>query len=339
MIRIVEKNERVAFNKVAGHPLQSWEWGEFRLKTGIDVVRLGRYVKDKLTETALVTFHPVPFTSYSIGYFPKGKIPSGELIRKLTELGDQKNAILIKLEPDIEKKDFHAGVDVVKHLLPSPHPLFTRYTFRLDLTASEDLLLSAMHPKTRYNIRLSQKKGIRIIEDNSPEAFETYLQLLKETTIRQKFFAHTEKYHRLMWETMHPTGIARLLLAKHGGGEDEKVLVAWIVFLFNGVLYYPYGASSLQLRQFMPSNLMMWEVIRYGKKHGANLFDMWGALDPDPDPKDPWYGFHKFKEGYGAKLTEFAGSFDLTAKPLTYRLFNGLQQLREIYLKLKASLR
>src|SRR3990167_8705903 len=184
MIKTVEPKDKKQFDRLAVHPLQSWEWGEFRLKTGIEVVRLGRYEKDKLTETAQITFHPVPFASLTIGYFPKGKIPSFEMLEKLMELGKKKNAILIKLEPDVEKSRFHLKNP---HLKVSPYPLFTRYTFRLDLTLPEDQLLSKMHPKTRYNIRLAQKKGVFVVEDNSDEAFETYLKLLKATTIRQKF--------------------------------------------------------------------------------------------------------------------------------------------------------
>ena len=337
MIKTVEPKDKKQFDRLAVHPLQSWEWGEFRLKTGIEVVRLGRYEKDKLTETAQITFHPVPFASLTIGYFPKGKIPSFEMLEKLMELGKKKNAILIKLEPDVEKSRFHLKNP---HLKVSPYPLFTRYTFRLDLTLKDEELLSKMHPKTRYNIRLSQKKGVYVRQDNSDTAFENYLKLMKETTLRQKFFAHTEKYHRLMWETMKEAGIAHLLTAKYKTAEGrEETLVVWIVFMFNKVLYYPYGASTNLYRQFMPSNLIMWEAIRFGKKNGAEVFDMWGALGPDPDPADPWYGFHKFKEGYGPVLTELTGSFDLVVNPVAYPLFNGLQWAREIFLKIKADLR
>ncbi len=73
---------------------------------------------------------------------------------------------------------------------------------------------------------------------------------------------------------------------------------------------------------------MMWEVIKFGKKLGLKTFDMWGALGENPDSKDPWYGFHRFKEGYGGKLVEFVGSYDLVIQPFLYQLYKVLDIFR-----------
>ncbi len=339
-IQEVSERDKKQFNNLAIHPLQSWEWGEFREKTDIKVIRLGKYDGDKLTETAQITLHQIPYTSYKIGYFPKGNIPSGDMLGELVKIGKQFRCIFIKLEPNIEKESIklQSFKDAKFQIIPSPHPLFTKYTFQLDITKSEEELLKNMHNKTRYNIKVAQKHGVQFQEDSSDVAFEEYLRLTFETTKRQQFYAHDERYHRLMWSTLASQGhllqgFAHLFTAIYQG----KILVAWIVFLFNDVLYYPYGASSIEHRNVMASNLMMWEVIKWGKKHGAKLFDMWGALGPNPDPKDPWYGFHRFKEGYGAKLVEFVGSYDLVINPFLYRVYNNLYSFREFYLKLKAS--
>jgi len=328
MIKKVEISDKSVFNHLANHPMQSWEWGEFRLNSGIEVIRLGRYKDDKLKETAQITIHPVPFTSYNIGYFPKGGITSTEMLEHLYQIGVNKNCIFIKLEPNTEK------VQNLKMLIPSAHPLFTRYTFQLDLRESENEILAKMHPKTRYNLRLAEKKGVYVVEDNSTAAFNNYLRLTEETTRRQKFYAHTPAYHTLMWQILNPAKIAKLFLAKYNDSGKEIILVAWILFLFNKVLYYPYGASSTLFRNLMPSNLMMWEAIKFGKKNKAKLFDMWGALGPNPNPNDPWYGFHKFKEGYGAELVELVGSYDLVIKPSIYRMYNLAHGIRESYLKI-----
>jgi lipid II:glycine glycyltransferase (peptidoglycan interpeptide bridge formation enzyme) len=85
----------------------------------------------------------------------------------------------------------------------------------------------------------------------------------------------------------------------------------------------------------MASNLMMWEVIKFGKQLGLKEFDMWGALGPNPDTKDPWFGFHHFKEGYGGKLTEFVGSFDLVINQKMYLVYKILDKIRWTILRLK----
>lgn len=337
-IREPKESERELFNSIATHPLQSWEWGEFREKTGIKVIRRAFLDGKKAVHAFQLTIHRIPKTSYTIGYIPKGLLPNQEVIDELRKIGKEEKCIFIKLEPNGEK---NYELRIMNYgLKPSSHHLFTKYTFQLDLKQSEEELLKNMHPKTRYNIRVGQKHGVTVEEDNSNKAFEIYGKLMKETTTRQKYYAHDEEYHRRMWETLRSKNkeprtkhglSAHLLLAKYKG----KTLVTWIVFIFNGVLYYPYGASSSEHREVMTSNLMMWEAIRFGKKIGCKTFDMWGSLGPAPDPKDPWYGFHRFKEGYGGKLVEFVGSYDLVLNPFLYQLYNLAHKGRWLYLRIK----
>src|SRR3989344_9694722 len=103
MIREIGISDKKAFNGLSLHPLQSWEWGEFRRRTGLEVVRLGRFSKDKLVETAQLTIHPIPFTKYTIGYLPKCDIPSQQMFETLIQTGKRHNCIFIKLEPNVVK--------------------------------------------------------------------------------------------------------------------------------------------------------------------------------------------------------------------------------------------
>lgn len=364
-MQLVTAINRVALNAFATHPLQSYEWGEFRQKLGTEVIRKGVIKDGAMSDGFQMTLHPIPYTPWRIGYVPKGKLPTKEDLNELIAIGKEKNCVFIQLEPNVLGiKNNESGIKVLTHnskfiIQNSFHPLFTKYTFILDLTKSEEELLKAMHPKTRYNIKLAQKHGVEVVEDNSDKAFEKYLRLTWETTTRQKFYAHNEKYHRLMWNTLgisnlkslparpagRPAGrqgqisnlnrlTAHLLLAKLTSN-SQLVLVTWILFVFHDTLYYPYGASSSLHRETMASNLMMWEAIRFGKKLGLKKFDMWGALGPNPNPNDPWYGFHRFKQGYGPKLVEFAGSYDLVINPMLYEGYKVADRLRWILLRLK----
>jgi len=290
MYRELTSTNQADYNHLVDHPLQSWEWGEFRNHTRVKVTRVGFFEQlesgEKLVAGFQLTFHSIPLTHYTVGYFPKGKMPTTEMIAALKEIGNKYNAIFIKLEPNVVRNSQFPPkadpplADAVRSfpdLTPSPKPLFTKYTFYIDLTKSESELLKSFESKTRYNIRLAQKHGVTIQEENTPEAFNRYLQLTQETTKRQGFYAHDDTYHQKMWSVLHRCGIAHLLTARY----QSKIVVAWILFLFNNKLYYPYGASSTEYKNVMASNLIMWEAIRWGKAHGAMLFDLWGTSGPN----------------------------------------------------------
>ncbi len=340
--RDIRPEDRSLYNSVVSHPLQSYEWGEFREQQGIKVIRKGLFDKDKLVSAFQLTIHKIPHSIFTIGYLPKGTLPNTELLEQLKKIGQENNCIYIQLEPNIHKSD---NFDLkIKNLKKSFHPLFTKYSFILDLTKSEEELLKNMHHKTRYNIRVAQKHEVMIVEDNSDEAFETYWKIMEETTSRQKFYAHTKSYHKKQWEIFakkkkfDPNELQyHLMLANYNPPSTNQIvtLAAWVLFTFHDTLYYPYGSSSSENRETMASNLMMWEAIRFGKKLGLKYFDMWGSLGPKPDIKDPWFGFHRFKQGYNPLLTEFMGSYDLVINQLLYQVLKVVDKLRWIYLRMK----
>ncbi|MBI3984362.1 MAG: peptidoglycan bridge formation glycyltransferase FemA/FemB family protein [Candidatus Levybacteria bacterium] len=307
------------------HPLQHPFWGEFREKTGVEVVR---------ENDLQLTIHSIPYTNYKIGYFPKGGDITQKMLDDLYKIGKNNNCIFIQIEPNVEKVGERKYN--FKNFYPSAHPIFTKYNFVLDLTKSEEELLKNMSQKTRYNIRLAQKKGVEVIEDNSDKGFEQYLKLTRETTQRQKFFAHNEKYHKTLWETFknknHKEFSIHLLKAVY----KNQTLATWVLFVLGDTLYYPYGASSDKYREVMASNLVMWEAIKFGKKLGLKTFDMWGAANVvDPKPDNIYYGFHRFKQGYGPRHVEYIGSFDLVINKNLYFAYKVLDKIRWFVLRFK----
>ncbi len=328
----VNDSKKEEFNKVVNHPLQSFEWGEFRKKTGIKVIRRALIQNGQFVDGFTVTLHKVPKTKYYIGYLPKGNEPTKEVIEELKRIGKENNCIFIQLEPNI----ISLKSEVLGLLKPAAHPLFTKFTFVLDLTKSEDELLKQMHSKTRYNIRVAEKHNVKVSEDNSEKSFVEYLKLMLTTTSRQGFYAHTPSYHEKLFETL-PKEEGPNILSYHllNAQFDSKTLTSWVLFVFKNHLYYPYGASSREHRETMSNNLVAWEAIKFGKKLGLKKFDMWGALGTEPDKNDPWYGFHRFKEGYGAELVEFVGSYDLIVKPKLYELYKVADKFRWELLRVK----
>ncbi len=341
-IRPINPAELTAFNTVVNHPLQSYAWGEFREKSGVKVIRRGIYEKDKLVSGFQLTIHKIPHTNYTIGYLPKGSLPTKAIIEELKKIGKEEKCIFIQLEPNsiksINGKSIESGKWKMEdyNLIQAAHPLFTKYTFILDLSQSEEDMLKNMHAKSRYNIKVAQKHNVQVNEDASLKGFNAYWKLTEETTTRQKFYAHTKRYHELQWEIFKHSQMENELTSHlFTATYDGKILTTLLFFVFRDTLYYPYGASSNEHRNVMHSNLAMWEGIRYGKSLGLTKFDMWGAMGPNPDPKDPWFGFHNFKEKFGPDHVEFVGSYDLVLNPLLYQAYKVTDKLRWFLLKLK----
>ena len=315
-------DNKVLFNRLVTHVIQSWQWGEFRGRLGTKVLRYGLYDTGKPKIAFQLTLHPIPFTNKYIGYLPKGSFPDKDLANALQKIGQEQNCAFIKLEPNIEVLEDGLIPKTDRRFKRSLKPLFTKYNFVLDLKKPEEELLKDMHSKTRYNIRVAQKHGVKVEERVDDEALDIYLKLYFETTKRQGYRGHNEDYHRKVWQTLKAAGMARLLIASY----KNQPLTAWMLLNFKDTLYYPYGGSSKNHPEVMANNSVAWEAIKLGKKLKLKKFDMWGALGPDADPHDPWQGFHRFKAGYGGKLVEYIGTYDLVFNPLLYNTFTSIDR-------------
>ncbi len=302
-----------SFNQQAVHPLQSWEWGEFRESWGNKVIRLSGYQ---------IIFSFIPYTKLTIGTVIRGPKPTKNSVEEIKKVAKENNAIFVKLEPNVLNNETHVK-ELESFGLVKGRRLFTPTSFWIDLTKSEDDLLKSFSSKTRYNIRLAERKGVKVLEDTSDKAFEKYLSLTKETSQRQGFYAHTEKYHRLMWNLLKPAGIAHLLTARY----ENEIITTWILFQWHDFLYYPYGASTEKYKDVMANNLMMWEAIKFGKRNNLKTFDLWG--------REEGKGFTRFKEGYNPKVVEFIGTWDLPTSNFYY-VYRVLEEIRWRFLRVFA---
>lgn len=347
IIRQVMPNEKDQYNALVSHPVQSWEWGEFRENLGGEFVRLGKFEGREMKSAIMATLHTIPrkiplIGGYKVMNVPRCMAVDADMIEGLKKTAREHQVIFVKIEPNVYKviSKEEEKVDSYEWGWPADQNLvcgensFAKYSSLINLKLSDQELLANMKQKTRYNLRLAEKKEVVVKENNSDEAFEVYLKLTKETTQRQKFYAHTEKYHRLMWHHLHKAGIARMLTAVY----KNKIISTWVLFVWGKKLYYPYGASSREYQDVMANNLMMWSAIQYGKALKLDEFDLWGTLGPEAKEDNPWFGFHKFKTGFGPIDIEFVETKDLVIDKNRYKLFGFMNKTRKKLLKVKAAI-
>lgn len=338
--RILYQEEKAQYNAVVTHPLHTWEWGEFQEGEGHKVYRLGIFDDNKMIGGYTVSFHKIPKTDYSVGTILRGPRVDQDMIDNIKKIAVEENAIFVKFEPDVYQKTFDANNNPSTHevdmsfqgLEISPKVAFYPYSYIIDLTKTEEELLASMHSKTRYNIKIANRHGVVVEEKTDDSGFETYLKLLFDTTKRQGFYLHSQSYHRNLWKILKPTKMVHIFIASY----QDQPLSAFMIYTHHDKLYYPYGASSDQNRQVMAPNLLMWEVIKFGRSLKLKSFDMWGSLGPNAHETEQGYGFHRFKQGYGGQLVQFVGTYDLVINPNLYKIYNLVDKYRWKLLRLKA---
>ncbi len=178
-------------------------------------------------------------------------------------------------------------------------------TIVLDLTRSEERILASMKPKTRYNIRLSQKKAIEV-RAGGADALDVWYALYLETARRNGLHINDIRYFRSVFSSVLSNEVGvRLLTAWH---QNEPLAAMFLVRSEHRATYL-YGASSSKMRHLMPTYALQWAAICRAKAAGCLEYDMFGVA-PSPDPTHPMYGLWKFKHGFGGDVFHQLGCWD-----------------------------
>ena len=331
-----------------GHILQTVAWGDLKARTGWAPVRY--LVEERGTGaprgaiSVLLRRLPLPGIRLYLGYAPRGPVIDYADEAAMSELfasvaGDlrRRGAIALKIDPDVAAD----RIDVVDRLERLGLRRMTRglgfegvqprFVFRLPLRGPAEEIMASFQPKTRYNIRLAQRRGVTVRVGTTREDLRTFYRILVETARRDRFLVRAESYYQDMWELLVEKRLARLFLADHEG----ETLAGTMAFILGDKAWYVYGASSNARREVMPNYLLQWTMIRWAKDSGCNLYDFRG-VSGNLDPSDPLYGLFRFKKGFGAEFTEFIGEFDLVLSSSWYHAYAYGEPL---YRRLRARLR
>lgn len=329
-------NQFVAENSSPSSFLQSWQWGEFQSALGNRVCRVA--IEDILQAQVIVKSLPLRRTYLEV---PKGPIIDNskfqweEFIGKLREIGKREKAVLARINPPYDSSFQQAGnFQKPEILMRQTEP---EETILADLFKTEDELMANMHEKSRYNIRLAQKKGVRVRQATADErAFESFLFLLHETALRDGITSWPpERFwtFRKMFMTENSVGknmpCAELLV----GELDGQILAAAIIMLFGDSATYLYAASSSENRPANAPSLVLWEAIRLAKRTGKRWYDMWGIAPAESGENHPWAGITRFKSRYiklnqTGRLCKTVGARDLILDKKFYRLFKLAKKFR-----------
>lgn len=193
-----------------------------------------------------------------------------------------------------------------------------QHTLMLDLSKSEEELLQEMHQKTRYNIRLAEKKKLEFIEGKTEQDFNDFWLLMQKTGERDAFGIHDKAHYQTLALT-NPDFI-KLFLVKEG----SECLAAGLFSFYGNKVTYLHGASDHEKRQLMAPYLLQWELIKKAQSEAYLYYDFFGI------DAVKWPGVTRFKLGFGGREIVYAGTNDLVFQPLSYNLYSLLRKIRRL---------
>lgn len=298
---------------------QSMEWGKFQESAGNSFLPLVIKKGEDVWGSALVVEKELPQGKCYL-YCPRGPIISpsaGEEERKrimecllsdLKERYGQQGAIFFRFEPDKRSESDSYKIVESRDIQPSG-------TILLPLSPAEEDILAVMHPKTRYNIRLSSRKGVKVRRGDERD-FESFWELMTKTGERDGFRLHPKEYYKKM--IGFDSRFFRLFLAYY----NNTPIAGSIVGFFGDTATYIHGASDITHRRLMAPYALQWQAIRTAKEEGLTYYDLYGV------DEDKWPGVTRFKRGFGGETVQFPGTFDAIFKPIWYKIYSGVRRIR-----------
>ncbi|MFN8593942.1 MAG: peptidoglycan bridge formation glycyltransferase FemA/FemB family protein [Thermomicrobiales bacterium] len=297
-----------------GQLLQSWNWGEFKRRFAWDVARIA------VPAAGGAALAQILFRNrygVCIGYIPRGPIaPENDpfaataLWSEIDRTARRRRALAIIVEAE---RELPATPPRAVRLVPGPVHIQPARTVKIDLLDDEPLL-AQMHQKTRYNIRLAQRRGVTVRRADTPQKYEvdTFYELLRDTSARNTFAIHDLNYYRQFLDVFGDD--AALLFAEIEG----KPVAGLIVTAFGDEAIYMYGASSTRDRAHGAGFLIQFEAMRWARQRGCRHYDLWGIPAQDPPTTqvdsgdriagtagEDWRGLYEFKTRFGGQIVSY----------------------------------
>ncbi|HSV85126.1 MAG TPA: peptidoglycan bridge formation glycyltransferase FemA/FemB family protein [Levilinea sp.] len=307
------------------HLLQSSAWGELKSCFGWQPYY---FQAGKALAQVLIRRLPLGFT---FGYIPKG--PTGnnwaDLWPEIDRLCRSMRAIFLKVEPDAWEPPDQALLAELSEWTPA-RPIQPRRTIMISLDGDESQWLERMKQKTRYNIRLAERKDVAVHVSTDLPAFH---RMMLATGSRDGFSVHSLDYLQRAYDIFAASGDAVLLTAVY----EERPLAGLMVFARAARAWYFYGASTGEERNRMPAYLLQWEAMHWAARRGCRWYDLWGVPDAEESEleagfmqqSDGLWGVYRFKRGFGGELKRSVGAWDRVYQPLAYRFIQAYLARRE----------
>lgn len=245
-----------------------------------------------------------------------------KVVEKIAEIGRKEKCVFVRVRPQLAATS--ENLEILRKLgfKKSPMHLAAEHTVMIDLTKTENELLSEMRRQTRYEVRRAAKLGIVVEKYQSVEIFNEFHLVQMETAKRQDFV---------------PPSLETLLAEREAFGEKiwiykaifENKPVAYGLIIGNGLEADYYEAASTELNRKLPgAYALLWQAMRDLREEGYKRFNLWG-IAPAGQPNHRYAGVTTFKTGFGGEIVEFVPAHDLIISKVRYAADFAFETMRK----------
>jgi lipid II:glycine glycyltransferase (peptidoglycan interpeptide bridge formation enzyme) len=304
--------------------LNAWNWGAFQETMGSRIWRLGFFENSELVSVALVVKNQAKRGSFLLvphgpniitkDLVTKYRIAEA-LLKELKSIGAEEGVDFLRLGCIWENNPENASVFEKLGFRLAPIHAHPEASWKLDISLSEEKILSEMRKTTRYLIRQAEKNSdIEVVQSRRVENLNVFDVMQQELVKHQHFIPFSLEYMKNEFYSFDSDEQVALFFGKYKG----EVVAGSFVLFWSGIGFYHHAVLSPQHHDLPISYLMQWQAIKEAKKRGCVLYDFWGFVDPQKNPKHPWAGPTLFKMGFGGRAYHYLKTYDF---PLSFKYY------------------
>jgi lipid II:glycine glycyltransferase (peptidoglycan interpeptide bridge formation enzyme) len=95
------------------------------------------------------------------------------------------------------------------------------------------------------------------------------------------------------FDILYPRGMVKFLLARLNG----QIIAGSVELIYKHTIYGWYGGMDRSYGDYIPNELLLWYIFKWGTDNGYRVYDFGGAGRPDEE-----YGVRDFKAKFGGEL-------------------------------------
>lgn len=299
--------------------LQSWDFYEFYLSRGFDIVRRGIYDEnDQLVGVYAGEVEPAKRGRHLAvaggPIFDWSNPEVKKLIFDDMELQAKKlKCTFVRVRPQLQNTPENAKTFQQLGFRKAPMYLSVEFAGVLNLENSEEEILKNMRQRLRRALRKAEKIQITIEKTSDPKAIHDFYQIELQTAKRHDFYAFSEDFLTKQFAAFAKNDEAVLYIAKLNG----EILAENFMIFYGNEASYHYGVSSELGTKYSGAPLLHMEAMRDARKRGIKRYNFWGIVEEN-DTKHRFYGVSVFKRGFGVEELKYLEARDLVLDKISY---------------------